>query len=242
MAVSDDQSYPYSSSYGPGAVHTPAFDRVARQGVLFSNAFVASPGCSPSRAAMLTGRHTWQVENAGTHASSFPGKYVVYPELLEKAGYFVGYTGKGWGPGNWRISGRPRNPAGPEYSRHTMEAPDGISNKDYAENFREFLKDRPQGQPFSFWFGAHEPHRRFAAGIGLQAGKEPTEVRVPPFLPDTPEIRSDLLDYSVEIEWFDGHLARMLDILEEQGQLRKYPGRRHQRQRHGFPARQGQPL
>ena len=219
VAISDDQSYPYSSSYGPGAVHTPAFDRVARQGVLFSNAFVASPGCSPSRAAMLTGRHTWQVENAGTHASSFPGKYVVYPELLEKAGYFVGYTGKGWGPGNWQISGRPRNPAGPEYSRHTMEAPDGISDKDYAENFREFLKDRPQDQPFSFWFGAHEPHRRFAAGIGLQSGKEPTEVRVPPFLPDTPEIRSDLLDYSVEIEWFDGHLARMLDVLEEQGQL-----------------------
>src|SRR4051812_17034722 len=60
IAISDDQSYPYSSAYGNHTVKTPGFDRVAREGVLFRNGFVASPGCSPSRAALLTGRQPWQ--------------------------------------------------------------------------------------------------------------------------------------------------------------------------------------
>ena len=219
VAISDDQSYPYASAYGSRAVRTPAFDRVARQGVLFNNAFVASPGCSPSRAAMLTGRHTWQLEHAGTLVSSFSAAYVVYPDLLEKAGYYVGYTGKGWGPGNWQAGGRPRNPAGPEYNERTGETPPGINGIDYAANFRDFLNARPEGKPFHFWFGGYEPHRVFQPGTGLQAGKKLEDARVPPFLPDTPEVRDDLLDYAVEIEWFDRHLGQMLQILEEQGEL-----------------------
>ncbi|MFQ5923789.1 MAG: sulfatase [Anaerolineales bacterium] len=220
FAISDDQSYPHASAYGFKAVRTPALDRVAESGVLFTNAFVASPGCSPSRAALLTGRHTWQLEHAGTHASSFPKEYVVYPDLLEKAGYFVGYTGKGWGPGNWEVSGRTRNPAGPEYNQHRLEsAPSGISDKDYTANFQAFLEARPNDKPFCFWFGGHEPHRRFEKGVGLSSDKKLEDVAVPPFLPDTPEIRSDILDYAVEIEWFDRHLGQMLKMLEERGEL-----------------------
>jgi len=68
LVVSDDQSYPHASAYGYKAVKTPGFDRIAKEGVLFTNAYSASPGCSPSRAALLTGRNDWQLEEAGTHA------------------------------------------------------------------------------------------------------------------------------------------------------------------------------
>ncbi|MEO1970059.1 MAG: sulfatase-like hydrolase/transferase, partial [Pirellulaceae bacterium] len=71
IAISDDQSWPHASAYGSTLVNTPTFDRIAKEGVLFNNAFCASPGCSPSRAAFLTGRQTWQIEHAGTHASFF---------------------------------------------------------------------------------------------------------------------------------------------------------------------------
>ncbi len=54
FAISDDQSFPHASIYGDKVIKTPAFDRIAREGVLFMNAFTASPGCSPSRAALLT--------------------------------------------------------------------------------------------------------------------------------------------------------------------------------------------
>ena len=104
FAISDDQSYPHAGAYGDRGVKTPAFDRVAKEGALFHTCLAGSPGCSPSRASLLTGRHTWEIEQAGTHASSFPKTYQVYPDILEQAGYFVGYTGKGWGPGNWKTS------------------------------------------------------------------------------------------------------------------------------------------
>ena len=220
FAISDDQSYPHASAYGCKFVNTPAFDRVASEGVLFNNAFSASPGCAPSRAALLTGKNDWQIEQAGTHASSFPLKYTVYPDILESAGYFVGYTRKGWGPGNWEISGRTRNPAGNPFNSETLEPPfNGIANNDYSANFAEFLGQRPEGQPFCFWYGASEPHRVFEKGSGLKSGKRLEDVDVPDFLPDTKEVRSDLLDYAVEIEWFDKHLGEMIQMLEVAGEL-----------------------
>ncbi len=220
IAISDDQSFAHTSAAGCKAVRTPAFDRVTREGVQFRNGFAASPGCSPSRASFLTGRHTWQIEEAGTHASSFPSKYAVFPDLLEAVGYAVGFTGKGWGPGNWKTSGRSRNPAGPEFSKRKLTPPfSGISNDNYAGNFEDFLAKRTKGQPFCFWYGSHEPHRDYEKGSGLKSGKYLEDVVVPPFLPDTPEVRSDMLDYFAEIEWFDSQLERMLKMLEKTGEL-----------------------
>ena len=221
FAISDDQSWAHCSAYGCKEISTPAFDRVGSSGVLFTNAIAASPGCSPCRAALLTGRQTWQIEHAGTHASSFPLKYQVFPDLLEASGYHIGYTGKGWGPGNWKVSGRKRNPAGPNYSRlKNKDHPPGISANDYAGNFATFLKDRKsQDDPFFFWYGATEPHRVYKKGIGVEQHKQVKAVSVPGFLPDHPEIRSDILDYYVEIEWFDSHLAKMLTMLDSIGEL-----------------------
>ena len=219
LVISDDQSHPHASAYGYQAIQTPGFDRIASEGILFTQAFAASPGCSPSRAALLTGLHCWQLEHAGTHASAFDSKYVSYPELLGEAGYFVGFTGKGWGPGNFEIGGRKENPAGPAWQDKTLEAPEGIANTDYAENFRSFLAAKPNEQPFCFWMGGKEPHRRFKRGIGLEHGKDPEKVVVPEFLPDRPEIRSDILDYCFEIEWFDRHLLKAIQLLEETDML-----------------------
>ncbi|MEX2176225.1 MAG: sulfatase [Pirellulaceae bacterium] len=219
LAIADDWSYPHASAYGCKFVSTPTFDRIAREGVLFRQAFTATPGCSPSRAALLTGRHSWQLRAAGTHASSFPKDLAVFPNLLESAGYFVGYCGKGWGPGSFKITGWERNPCGPDFSVRLANPPAGIGNTDYAASFDKFLKARPDQQPFCFWYGGKEPHRAYAQGTGLRAGKRLEDAEVPPFLPATPAVRGDLLDYATEIEYFDAQLGKMLASLERAGEL-----------------------
>lgn len=217
FAIADDWSYAHAGAMGDKGVRTPAFDEVAGKGVLFTTAICNSPGCAPSRAALVTGRPHWQLEEAGTHASLFPKKFEVYPDLLAAAGYHVGLTGKGTGPANF--SEWKHNPAGPVLSKITTDAPKGMAALDYAANFDAFLTKKQKDQPFCFWYGGQEPHRAYEKGAGLKAGKKLADALVPPFLPDNDEIRSDILDYYMEIEHFDRHLGRMLRSLEKAGEL-----------------------
>lgn len=218
FAIADDASH--MGAYGHAFVRTPNFDRVAADGVLFHNAFTTNPKCAPSRAGILTGRQTWQLEEACDHWGVFPSKFRVYPDLLEDAGYHVGYTGKGWAPGDYKKGGFDRNPAGPEFAGETLDPPSStISSKDYAGNFRKFLRSRRDDRPFCFWYGGHEPHRPYDAGEGRRHGKDPSSIPVPPYLPQDDTVRSDLADYAFELEWFDAQLGKMLEILEETGEL-----------------------
>lgn len=222
FAISDDQSWPHAGAYGDKVMNTMAFDRVARKGVLFNNAFCVAPQCSPNRASILTGRYIWQNEEAGTHASNFPKKLKVFPDILEENGYFIGYTGKGWAPGVWKDSGRKRNPAGSEYNEidlDVMNERTGKMRPDYAANFKSFLSKNTDQKPFFFWYGAHEPHRPYKKGSGVAAGKKLEDVVVPEFLPDNDQIRSDFLDYAQKEQLFEEHLEKMINLLEEKGQL-----------------------
>ena len=218
FAIADDASH--FSAYGHSFVSTPHFDRVAREGILFNNAFTTNPKCAPSRASILTGRHTWQNLESCLHWNYWPDDLPVYPDLVEAAGYHVGYTGKGWAPGDWKRCGRGRNPAGTHYNERTLTPPADtkISNNDYAGNFADFLVERPQGVPFYFWYGGHEPHRKYEPGEGTSHGKKLEDVNeVPPYWPQEDVVRSDMLDYAYETEWFDAQLGRMLEMLEEAG-------------------------
>jgi len=220
FVISDDQSYPHAGAYGARFLNTPAFDRVAREGVLFHHGFVSTASCCPSRGSVLTGQDFYRLREASMNHTVWPGGIPLYTDLLAQAGYHVGYTGKGWGPGNWKVSGRPSNPAGPESNTLRLKPPGKhVSNIDYAGNFEAFLAQRPGDAPFCFWAGFMEPHREFEPGIGSRHGKKLEDIQVPGFLPDTPEVRGDIADYAFEIEWYDRQLARTLALLEKRGEL-----------------------
>ena len=202
LCIADDASWNHLGANGDKVCRTPNFDRVAREGVNFTRAFCSSPSCTPSRGALLTGQQFWRLEEGGNLWSRWPKKFPVYPDLLAKAGYHVGLKGKGWGPGDFKFGGREHNPAGP-----------------VVKDFAAFLKSVPTGRPFCFWFGSQDPHRPYERGSGVKAGKRIEDVVVPPFLPDTPAVRSDMLDYYLELERFDGEIGGMLKLLEDSGQL-----------------------
>ena len=223
FAIADDASWKHFGAYGCDWVKTPAFDRVAAQGILFTQAYTPNAKCAPSRASILTGRNSWQLEEAANHSPVFPAKFKTYAEALGENGYWVGSTAKGWAPGDpGEINGKRRELTGPKFDEHKTEPPAKfISDNDYAKNFGAFLEARPKGQPFCFWYGSLEPHRayEFEAGINY-GGKSLADIdRVPPFWPDVDSIRTDMLDYAFEIEYFDQHLQRMLQMLEDAGEL-----------------------
>ncbi len=219
--IFDDWGWNHAGAYGCTWVKTPNFDRVAREGILFKHCFTSNPKCSPCRASVLTGRNTWQLKEACCHNGLFPAGFAVYPDLLEQAGYAVGLTGKGWGPGDFKTAaGFPRNPAGPSFDRLRQEVPaSGIGRNDYAGNFAAFLKQRPAGRPFCFWMGFTEPHRAYERGSGVRLGKRLADVKVPAYLPDVEAVRGDLLDYAVEVEWGDQQIGKALKVLQDAGEL-----------------------
>ena len=220
FCITDDQSWAHAGAYGSKMVNTPAFDRVAREGVLFNHAFVSAPSCCPSRGSALTGQAFYRLREGAQNHSTFPPDLKVYPNILAEAGYHVGFTGKGWGPGDFKFTRWRHNPAGRMYaSKRQKPQTSKMSPYNYAANFQNFLDKRPEGAPFCFWYGAIEPHRPFEPGSGLKAGKKLEDAEVPPFLPDCAEVRTDILDYALEVEWADKHLAQMLQALEAAGEL-----------------------
>jgi len=181
-------------------VRTPTFDRLAREGVLFDHAYVASPSCTPSRAALLTGQWHWRLEESASLWSTLRWDYRVYPELLARAGYHVGLQGKGWARAS-RAGWADREPRRP-----------GVREP------RGFPRRPSQGRPFCYWFGSLDPHREYEEGTGAASGIPLGAIRLFLHFPDAPEVRSDVADYYWEVQRFDAEVGRMLDLLEKRGE------------------------
>lgn len=203
-------------------VNTPAFDRVANEGISFSKAYTPNAKCAPSRACLLTARNSWQLKEAANHWNNFDAEFKTFPEALKDLGFFTGFTGKGWGPGNpGEIDGKTRELCGSQWSKIKTETPtNSMANIDYSANFVNFYNNKQEDQPFCFWYGGYEPHRRYEYGSSLKAGKKLSDIKtVPPFFPDNDIVRTDMLDYALEIEYFDSHVTEILDFLESKGEL-----------------------
>lgn len=223
FAIMDDATYSHFGAYGCEWVETPNFDRVAQEGILFTNAYTPNAKCGPSRSAIITGRNSWQLDEAANHWCRFPDRFKSVFEVFGENGYHVGYTGKGWAPGDpGKVNDERRLLTGPAYNSRKLKSPTTkISSDDYAANFSDFLDANPHGDPFLFWFGGREPHRAYEFGSGIEkGGKNLSDIpEIYSFWPENDTVLVDLLDYAYEIEHFDKQLGLMLQELEERGLL-----------------------
>ncbi len=201
LLMSDNHSWNHLGCYGDPVVKTPNIDHLAQQGVRFTNAFCAAPSCTPARASMLTGQDIWRLEEGANLWGTLPSKFQVYTDMLEEAGYLVGYQGKGWGPGNYKAGGWDRNPAGDQY-----------------DSFEEFYNKREKGQPFTYWFSSRNPHRPYELSA-KEAGIDLASIRVPAYLPDTNIVKRDMADYYAEVQGFDKEIAPFIQFLKEKGEM-----------------------
>lgn len=217
FVVADDMSH--TSCYGYDFLKTPNFDKLAKQGLRFTHMYTPSSKCAPSRAVMITGRNPWQLEAAANHQPIWPVKFKSVVEALVDNGYFAGFTGKGWNPG---IHPKGRLLTGIEYNnllRKNMPTKN-VAKYDYSANFMSFLDDKPKDQPFFFWYGCKEPHRGYEYKSGERYGKSIDSLKfTPPFWGNDESVKHDILDYAVEVEYFDQHLGEILQYLEAYGEL-----------------------
>jgi arylsulfatase A-like enzyme len=247
FAFADDWGR-YASAYaryeGPGSLNeliaTPHFDRVADEGVLFLNALVPAPSCTPCRSSILSGQYFWQTGLGAILVGAVWDETIpTFPlELEAKGGYFLGYQYKVWSPGrtmNAPIGAKRTRyqPAGYNFNQFShwvtanatelgIEGAKAVLFDETRQNFRAFLAARPAEQPFCYWWGPTNTHRTWERGSGKALwGIEPDslEHRLPEFIPDVHEIREDAADYLGECLAVDHGLGILLEELTAAGEL-----------------------
>ncbi len=229
---------------GPGSINdvvrTPNFDKIARKGVLFRNAHVNAPSCTPCRSSLLSGQYFWRTgRGAILRGAVWDETIPAYPLLLKDAGYHIGKTYKVWSPGTpadapygrqahaYQQAGGKFNQFSQNVTKWVGEGVDLHAAKErlYDEvrgNFRDFLAAREGNKPFCYWFGPTNVHRTWVKGSGKKLwdiDPDALKGKMPPYLPDVPEVREDLADYFGEIAAWDHAIGLLIEAVEKAGEL-----------------------
>jgi N-sulfoglucosamine sulfohydrolase len=179
--------------YGTPAVETANLDRLAGQGVRFTNAFVTAPVCSPSKSALLTGMQQISI-GAHNHRTinkkPLPSPVKPFTDYLRQAGYF--------------------NAAGcgfPYSDDLNFEYSNLYDGNDWSQ--------RGAGQPFFARIKLSVTHRPFQRDSKNPI--DPKKVNIPPYYPDTPLVRRDWADYLESIQIMDRQVGDILKRLDNEG-------------------------
>src|SRR5436190_10142129 len=245
MIFADDWGR-HASAYGqlePGGINdilkTPNFDGVAKRGVLFRNAFVNAPSCTPCRSSFMSGQYFWRTgRGAILQGAVWDSKIPSWPLILKDAGYELGKSYKVWSPGapadapyggqqfaydkgNGEIAAFSETVTAAVKKGTAVEDAKQAVLAHVRENFQAFLKKRDPGKPFAYWFGTTNTHRKWQRGSGKALwGLEPDSLKgkLPKFLPDVDEVREDITDYFGEAQALDAMTGILLEELEKAGE------------------------
>ncbi|MBN2326666.1 MAG: sulfatase [Candidatus Omnitrophica bacterium] len=195
--IADDVGSKEIGCYGHPTIRTPNIDRLAANGVRFTEAFVTASSCSPSRCSMFTGKFPHSTGAENLH-DPLPADQVIVPELLASVGYYTGSVGKfHMGP-------------------HAEKKFDVVTGN--VGDWKSFLDRRPKAKPFFLNVGFYDAHRTFDRGC-VDPPYTHDDIVVPPYLPDIPEAREELAGFYDEITRMDGVIGEIVDALKKEGVL-----------------------
>jgi arylsulfatase A-like enzyme len=189
--LSDDHGQLDSTPYGATDVRTPRMQKLATEGLTFERAFVASPACAPSRAAMLTGLMPARNGAEANHQYKRDG-IASLPEVLRRLGYQTAAFGK-------VAHGKT------DVARHGFDVTDESIAPAVIE---KFLTTRDAAKPLCLFVGTHEPHVPWLANKGY----DPARVKLPPTFVDTPETRDFRTRYYTDVTQADSDLEATLTL------------------------------
>jgi N-sulfoglucosamine sulfohydrolase len=226
LIISDDHGTDALGCYGNPVIHTPALDALAADGIRFTSAFCTTASCSASRSVIMTGRFNHATAHYGhahgyNHFSTYDNeKSLVY--YLSEAGYRTGRIGK------YHLAPEP------VYQFAHVLRGNARNPADMADNCTDFIWESEK-EPFFLLFCTVDPHRsgdiadapyapnafgnRPQGYPGITKTEyQPDQVRVPDFLPDTPECRAELAQYYQSVNRVDQGVGKLVEILKEAGQ------------------------
>lgn len=194
--ITSEDNSPYLGCYGDRQAHTPNLDQLAAEGIRYRNAFANAPVCSTARTTLITGMYATSL-GADHHRSRvrIPDEFQLYPAHLRSAGYYC--------TNNVKTDYNLANPGKPW---------DESSNKAHYRN-------RHPDQPFFAVFNFTTSHESRVAPR-RDKGRfrvAPEDVALPPYHPDTPEIRRDWANYYDQMTEMDAQVGEMLAELEREG-------------------------
>ena len=197
--VSEDNSAYFTGCYGNPFATTPNIDRLAGEGFLYTHAYCPNAVCAPSRNTLLTGVYSSSNGNENMRSTYALSEIVrTYPEYLREAGYYCTNNSK------------------TDYNTNSVN-PDSI----WDESSRTaHYKNRPEGKPFFAVFNSAISHESCLFNEIIpdnQLRHDPSKVTLPPYHPDTPEMRHDWAQYYDRIEDMDSWVGELLQELEESG-------------------------
>jgi N-sulfoglucosamine sulfohydrolase len=194
--ITSEDNSPYLGCYGDPLAQTPHLDQLAREGVRYRHAFANAPVCSTARTTLITGMYATSL-GAQHHRSrvTLPAAFQLYPTHLRAAGYYCTNNAKT----DYNLAGR-----------HDV----------WDESSRQaHYRNRGEGQPFFAIFNLMVSHEgQVAPPANKQAFRiPPEEFPLPPFHPDTPEIRRDWAHYYDQMTVMDRQVGELLEELDREG-------------------------
>ncbi len=214
VLIADDINYNDLGCTGNPQVRTPHIDALAREGINFTNAFLTSSSCSPSRCSIITGRYPHNNGHAAELHRGISAHLPAVTDLLQDAGYYTAIAGKTHMP---------------RYAKEGEKAPRPLFEKTYPAKvpgnsgghgaWSQVIDERPKDRPFFFWFAAYDAHRIWEGDLEwneeLYGPKyDPAEVLLPPAFVDTPETRQDVASYLNEVTRFDYFVGQVVNQLK----------------------------
>ena len=193
--IADDLGDGDLGCYGHPTIRTPNLDKLSSEGISFTNAFVTTSSCSPSRCCMFTGLYPHATGAEDLHVP-LPADKVTLASYLREFGYYSMNVAK------FHLG---KNAAG-----------QWDAMKDNIEDWRALMDERPKDRPFFFSVGFNDPHRPYQENT-IPDPTAPEDVTVPPYLVDDLRTRNDLVGYYDEVARMDRHVGEMLKYLDENG-------------------------
>ena len=210
VMIADDISYTDFGCYGHSVIESPNIDELADDGIKFTNTFLTTSSCSPSRVSIITGRYPHNTGACELHYP-LPENQVLFPELLQEAGYYTAQAGK------WHFGESGHKPTGPAlkaFNRTGGSHLDG-GGPSGSKRWVEYLKERPRNKPFFMWFASHDAHRPWDGDYPVKYN--PGDVIVPEYMVDNDSTRKDLAAYYGEVTRFDTNVGKVIKELKKQG-------------------------